>query len=165
MLLLVRDVRWFSPAWLSLGIAVAAAVAYIARTQPPNEYAPSEYLLVLLALLGLVCAGQRSRVIVSQPSVVRVIRFMAGYSFTLYLIHHTLMYPIYLVWPNAGWRVFLPLVIASNLRAAALAVVTEMRHRDVSRFLLLIPGGMRSLWSSEMSAGAARLCARQGNAR
>jgi peptidoglycan/LPS O-acetylase OafA/YrhL len=142
--LLLRDWRWYPPAWISLALAAGATAAFVARTRPSTEYDPAGYPLILLALLGLVCAGQASRRIVSSPRAVRVIRFFAGYSFSLYLIHHTLMYPIFLVWPNGGWIEFLPAVIAANLLSAAVAMQTEMRHKAFARWLLAIPRAVLS---------------------
>jgi peptidoglycan/LPS O-acetylase OafA/YrhL len=133
--LLVRTWRTWPPAWLSAGVAVAAAIAFVAVTSARAEYRLSAYPWLLLMLLGVVAAGQRSRLITDSPHLAGVIRFLAGYSFTLYLIHHTLMFPLYLLWPDGGWPIFLAAVVASNLLAAALAMPTEMRHKDLARVL------------------------------
>lgn len=147
--LLLRDCRHFAPAWLSFALAVAAAAVFVARTDAHGEYDPAGYPLIVLMLLGIACAGQRSRLIVSSPYAASVIRFVAGYSFTLYLLHHTLMLPLFLLWPDAGWAAFLPAVIGANVLAAAIAVVTEMRHKDVARLLLWMPDRLRAVVSRE----------------
>lgn len=138
LFLLLRDCRHFAPAWLSFALAVAAAAVFVARTDAGGEYDPAGYPLIVLMLLGIACAGQRSRLIVSSPYAAGVIRFVAGCSFTLYLLHHTLMLPLFLLWPDAGWTAFLPAVIGANVLAAAI-VVTEMRHKDLARLLLSMP--------------------------
>lgn len=138
----LRDMRWFAPAWLSLLLAVAAAAGFIAKTHARGEYDPAGYPLILLVLLGLVCAGQRLRLLVSMPRVVGVARFAAGYSFTLYLIHYTVMEPLFLM-HREGWGVFLATVVGSNVLAVAIAMVTEMRHREFARLLYSMPDRLR----------------------
>ncbi|MBV9565450.1 MAG: acyltransferase [Bradyrhizobium sp.] len=116
-------------------IAVAALVAYIASTHAFLEYRPRGYPLLVIFVLAIVMATQGQRMITS-PTAIKVIRFFAGYSFTLYLIHHTLMYLAFLLWKDAGWTVFIPAVIVSNVLAAIVAAFTEKRHKSLARHLL-----------------------------
>ena len=61
--------------------------------------------------------------------------FFADYSFTLYLIHYTIMFAIRSLWPDNGWYAFFLAIVVSNAIAAFMAIFTEMRHRLLASFL------------------------------
>jgi membrane-bound acyltransferase YfiQ involved in biofilm formation len=81
----------------------------------------------------LIQASQATRLIAS-PRIVSAIRFCAGYSFTLYLTHHTLMYAVFLL-DYRGHTVAIGMILISNVVAAAMAIPTEMNHKTIARFL------------------------------
>jgi len=115
-------------------LAVGSIVAYVATTRAYLEYKPVTYPLLVLFVLGVVVATQAGR-IAASPWPAKIIRFFAGYSFTLYLIHHTLMYPAFLLWKDAGWLVFIPAVLVANVVAAVVATYTEKRHKQLAQWL------------------------------
>jgi peptidoglycan/LPS O-acetylase OafA/YrhL len=133
LFLIARKVR--PPYWIAVAIAAIALIAYLAAVRAHTEYRPSTYPLLLLFVFGVVTASQQTRIITS-PRAVTAIRFIAGYSFTLYLIHHTLMWTAFQLWPRSGWLVFVALVLLSNIVAATMALTTEMRHKQLAALLL-----------------------------
>lgn len=133
LFLIARKVR--PPYWFAVAIAAGALIAYLAHVRAHTEYRLSTYPLLLLFVFGVVTASQQTKIITS-PRAVAVIRFIAGYSFTLYLIHHTLMVLAFQLWPWSGWLVFVALVLLSNIVAATMAVATEMRHKQLAALLL-----------------------------
>lgn len=132
--LIARSLRR-PPRWLSIGVTIAAVLVFVLMTPPGKEYRPAGYPLLLLMLLGTVLASQASTLIARSPAALRVIQFAAGYSFTLYLIHHSVMMGVKMIWPDAGWAGFAGTVVASNILAAALASVTEVNHKQYATVL------------------------------
>ncbi|TQF30835.1 acyltransferase [Bradyrhizobium sp. UNPA324] len=128
---------WLPPRGVSLAIVVASAAAYFMVVRPYAEYRPSTYPLLLLFLFGIVGATQAMPA-TSSAAMARVVRFFSGYSFTLYLLHHTIMYPAFLLWKDGGWLVFGCTVILANVIAATLASVTEMRHKQLASYLFAV---------------------------
>lgn len=66
----------------------------------------------------------------------RAVRFTADFSFTLYLVHLSVIslllnFTIGL----SGWATFALLFVAANVASALLALGTEMKHRNLRRFL------------------------------
>jgi membrane-bound acyltransferase YfiQ involved in biofilm formation len=133
LLLIARKVR--PPYWIAVAISGAALIAYLAVVRAGTEYRLSTYPLLLLFVFGVVAASQQTRIITS-PRIVATIRFLAGYSFTLYLVHHTVMWVAFQLWPGSGWMVFTALVLLSNSVAAVMALATEMRHKRLAALLI-----------------------------
>ncbi|RTE91545.1 acyltransferase [Bradyrhizobium sp. LVM 105] len=128
---------WLPPRRVSLAIAVASAAAYFMIMRPYAEYQPRTYPLLVLFLYGIVGATQATKPS-SSAAIVQTVRFFAGYSFTLYLLHHTIMYPAFLLWKDGGWIVFGCTVVLANVLAAVLASVTEMRHKQLASYLFSV---------------------------
>jgi peptidoglycan/LPS O-acetylase OafA/YrhL len=132
VLFAARAVR--TPYWMAIVLTLAAAILYMTYVRRGAEYRLETYCFLLLFVFGVVAASQASRIITSRR-VVGAINFVAGYSFTLYLIHHTLMSLVFWMWPGDGYGRFFGTVIASNLIAAAIASQTEMKHREFAQLL------------------------------
>src|SRR6185436_13910333 len=65
----------------------------------------------------------------------KAINFFANYSFTLYLVHNTVMYAMWVIWSERGLLMFAVAVLLSNLVAMGLAAVGEKHHHQVARFI------------------------------
>ncbi len=65
----------------------------------------------------------------------RSIRLVAGYSFTLFLTHYSIILLVDLLMPGGGWLPFLISIPLSNAIALAVALPTEMQHRRLARLL------------------------------
>jgi peptidoglycan/LPS O-acetylase OafA/YrhL len=115
------------------GVVVVSLACYLLTTDARGEYKLTSYMALAILVLFLVQASQATRVIVS-PRVATAIRFCAGYSFTLYLIHYTLMYAVFLL-DYRGHTVAIGMIIVSNVVAAAMAIPTEMKHKTIARLL------------------------------
>jgi hypothetical protein len=64
-----------------------------------------------------------------------IIAFFAGYSFTLFLTHYSILYLISLTIYGEGWGAFWLSFIISNILAAAIASCSEIHYRSISFFL------------------------------
>ncbi|MBR0958776.1 hypothetical protein [Bradyrhizobium japonicum] len=122
-------------------------MAYFLVACPYAEYQPKTYPLLILFLLGVVGATQAMWAI-NSDALTGAVGLFSGYSFTLYLIHHTIMYPAFLLWKDGGWLVFGCTIILANVVAATLAVFTEMRHKQLAKHLL----AARAVFSGDATA-------------
>ncbi|WKA26394.1 acyltransferase family protein [Bradyrhizobium roseum] len=120
------------PALAAAGAVVVSIACYLLSTGARAEYKFTSYLALAILLLFLVQASQATRI--AAPRVTTAVRFCAGYSFTLYLIHHTLMYAVFVL-GYRGHTVAIGMIIISNVVAAAIAIPTEMKHKTIARFL------------------------------
>lgn len=86
------------------------------------------------ALLFSTCWMQGLAVKPSQM-LKKIVHFVAGYSFTLFLTHYTILYFIKTAELLHGWPAFVVSFLLSNLIAALIAFWTEMRYRNFALFL------------------------------
>lgn len=76
---------------------------------------------------------------VYTPAILRVITFMANYSFSLYLIHYSILVLLVpLKVSMSPYLLFAGGIVGANVIAALLALPTEMRHRQLTRRLIKI---------------------------
>jgi peptidoglycan/LPS O-acetylase OafA/YrhL len=124
--------RFSVPFWLGIAILFSSASCYALMIVPGHEYAAASYPALVLVVGSLIAITQSTNVIGSA----KLIRIAADCSFTLYLIHLTLMVMVYYVFPAArGWDVFFAVVILANVLAYLIARPFEMRHREFAAWL------------------------------
>ncbi|HEX9214889.1 MAG TPA: acyltransferase [Bradyrhizobium sp.] len=120
-------------------IGVVAIVAFVAETQAGAEYNLVSYILLAAAFFGLIATTQSMHVVTSKTAI-KLISFLADYSFSLYLVHHTLMYAMWTMFSSRGAAMFAIAVVASNLVAIGLAQIGEKHHRLFARLLTRMLG-------------------------
>ncbi|MBX3205828.1 MAG: acyltransferase [Labilithrix sp.] len=119
----------------------AAACLCTAVTVTAGAYANGRaYDRVLVALIAAtvtigILGLQQSRLVVPATSR-RWVRRVADYSFTLYLVHYTVLEATTLARGRVSDPALVVIgVVASNLLAVLLAALGEMRHRTLSTYL------------------------------
>lgn len=71
---------------------------------------------------------------------------MADFSFTLCLIHHSLMTTVRFIFPQAsGWPVFIGVIIIANVIAWAIARHCEMKHKKLAEWISARSGQLKQL--------------------
>jgi peptidoglycan/LPS O-acetylase OafA/YrhL len=138
--------RYVPPLWISLPTLLLTGCAYGLTVDPGHEYRIATYPALIIAVGSLIAITQRTKVIGSS----RLIKTAADYSFTLYLIHHTIMSSAATIFRAQGWHWFFAAVIASNVTAYLIARRFEMRHRE---FADRLRGRLRS--KQKLAAGDA----------
>ena len=124
--------RFSAPIWLGVATLFLSAICYALMVIPGQEYAMASYPALILVIGSMIAITQRTNVI----GVARLIGVLADCSFTLYLIHLSLMVMVYLVFPaSRGWGVFFTVVILANILAYLIAKPFEMRHREFAAWL------------------------------
>jgi peptidoglycan/LPS O-acetylase OafA/YrhL len=124
--------RYVPPLWISVPVFVAAGCAYAFTLNPGHEYEMATYPALILAIGSMIAITQQTKAI----GAAKLIRVLADYSFTLYLIHYTMMTAASTIFPAAqGWLWFCGMVSASNAIAYLIARPFEMRHRQFASWL------------------------------
>ena len=116
-------------------IMIMAWYWWVTSTEPIKEYDPKLYPFLAVAFLGLVLVTQRTRLLVSRPAFRNFLRRLADYSFSLYLIHYSLLFALVMVWEGSPVLAAWIGIIASNIIAWGLASKTESRHREFGDWL------------------------------
>jgi peptidoglycan/LPS O-acetylase OafA/YrhL len=120
----------------SAAISIALLVlgilrAYIARTAYDLTFAACLMGSVYFLIVHLDAARP-----IYHAAVRRAIKLCADYSFSLYLVHYSILF---FMAPYMGkvnqYALFAAGFLGSNVIALVLAVKTEMRHRELARWL------------------------------
>jgi peptidoglycan/LPS O-acetylase OafA/YrhL len=127
-------------------IAVATP-AFVWLEKSGEEYRLAAYPFLILGFFGLVSLTQ-STATMTTSSYRSIIRFAADYSFSLYLVHHSIMLAISLIFPYRGLTVLTVAIVASNIAAFLLAEIGEKRHRKFADIL-------KTAWSRRTLAARA----------
>jgi peptidoglycan/LPS O-acetylase OafA/YrhL len=127
------------PPLASLAVAVVSGWLLYKWMLYGKEYRVELYPLLVLCFASVLLFSLRTN-LTHDTMAARVTRRFADYSYTLYLIHHTIVYALFKLWPGAGMRGALTAIVLSNLVAYPLAYCTEMRHKSVARRLKSLLG-------------------------
>lgn len=121
--------------WLAASLAAAGLAVVRAAFSNGRAYDGALVAVIAVAVTTGIFALQQSRFVVPKW-VRRSVRYLADYSFTLYLVHYTVLEATMLVRGRASDPVLvLGGIVVANLVAIGLAHVGEMRHRALSRYL------------------------------
>lgn len=101
-------------------------------TRPYYEYDFIGYLLLAGAFASIASASQSSNWLAPLN---RYIKFFADYSFSLYLVHYSIMMLFFLSRPAHGWMEFFITIILSNLAAIVLSILGESHHKAIANRL------------------------------
>lgn len=96
-------------------------------------------LFGLAMFFGVARFQQRVGIVLTRFE--RPIRLIAGYSFTLFLTHYSILLFVDLLLPDGGWVPLAISILASNAIALSVALPTEMQHRRFARWLRKRFGG------------------------
>ena len=117
------------------GSACAILVWYWAAHRTTNDYDQRNYPAFAAAFLAVVVFSQLTSALARQPVVVKTVRFFADYSFSLFLIHLTIIKSILVHFPGpALFRIAIGIIVA-NLASAVFASFTEAHYRSFGDLL------------------------------
>jgi peptidoglycan/LPS O-acetylase OafA/YrhL len=122
---------------IALAVAGAASLAIVGRLFA-NKFAVAEFqfgLFLALLVFALFFALGFARLQVA-PGLERVIAFVAGYSYSLYLVHHTLVEFLAIHYPDRqdSPAMFWIAIAAANLLAVVFWYLFERHHRQLARW-------------------------------
>lgn len=120
-----RQTRW-------AGIVFIGLTWYWATHRTPNDYDIQNYPALTLAFFALIIFTQG--VLILPEAVIKVIRLGADYSFSLFLIHLTIIKIVLLIPMSVPLRISLAILIA-NIVAIGFAIAFEHHYRRVAHYL------------------------------
>ena len=138
--------KYCPPRWVSSLALCCSILAYAVMVQPGKEYDIVTYPALIIFVGSIVAVTQRTKMITRFGNAIKI---AAGYSFTLYLIHYTVMYSAKAVFNGDGLAWFLFAVATSNVIAFLIAVPFEMKHKQFAEWLRSIPARLRKQRSRE----------------
>jgi peptidoglycan/LPS O-acetylase OafA/YrhL len=106
---------------------------YIGSVVPGRECTPAQYPLLAAAFLGAVGFTARTRV--GRQRVREAIRFLAADSYSLDLVHCTVVYAFRRLGPGDPRAGAVMAVLVGNGVVLAVAVASERRHQALARWL------------------------------
>jgi len=128
------------PKKVLLATAGALILIWLLATKPAEEYAPALYPLIAAAFLMMTVFTQRTHAFSARPKARNFVRKLADYSFSLYLVHYSLLYALNVLWIGNPILAAVVGVILCNLIAWLFGKYIEWRHHDVASYLKRIFG-------------------------
>lgn len=145
--------------WGLAGGAVVASGAYLLALSGADfrVYTLPTYPLLAVAFACVVALALRSRVTVRLPRLRVGVARLAGYSYTLYLVHHTLTATMEMIAPAAGLAGLAVALAGSNALAIGLSG-PERRHRALAAWARsrLARDALDGQFAGEEARGAGR---------
>ena len=134
------NVCCFMPKKVLLATAGALIFIWILAIKPAEEYAPALYPLIAAAFLMLTVFTQGTHAFRTKHKARNIARKLADYSFSLYLVHYSLLYALKIL--RVGNQVIAAVVgvILCNLIAWMFGNYIEWRHHNVASYLKRIFG-------------------------
>lgn len=123
-------VKSFNKGLYSALFFLFAILIYSTTLNAYNLFAGSFFSIGLLLL-----AAHKSSKNISHHKNLIIFRFLAGYSFTLFLIHYTILSWIWRIGLR-GIEGFMLSIIASNIISISIARYTENYHKNLSKWML-----------------------------
>jgi peptidoglycan/LPS O-acetylase OafA/YrhL len=126
---IVKSVR------IDKSLAILASVACIGLTwywsahRTANDYDLSNYLILSLAFLSLVISTSAVQIVGTKLS--QVIRFVADYSFSLFLVHFTIVKMVLLIPTGESMKITAAILLA-NVAAILFSFAFERHYRSVA---------------------------------
>jgi len=132
--------------WVVIGVSSTGWLCF--RLFPNHDpFDPALYPALIVSFAAFIALAMRTRFTIGPNAawLARSVRFMANYSFSLYLIHFTILFAAAKFMTLGRFRTVLLMVVIANLCAIAIAVPTEMQHGRLARWL---KARFRLVWPS-----------------
>lgn len=145
--------------WLAM-CAISTAIFLYGLLPNTDPFSPFLYGPLVVSFASLIAVTLHTNVMERRwtRGIKRVTRFVADYSYTLYLTHFTIAYGLSKFAPVGRLRWALAVVVICNVVAILIAIPTEMQHRKLGRWLkanLRMPHFLRLQHSKAQSSDVA----------
>jgi peptidoglycan/LPS O-acetylase OafA/YrhL len=141
--------KYSPPRWVSSLALCCSILAYAVMVTPGKEYDILTYPALIVFVGSVVALTQTTSAMMHFGNAIRI---AAGYSFTLYLIHYTVMYSAKSVFSGEGLAWFLYAVAASNVIAFLIAFPFEMKHKQFAQWLVSLAERLREKRSAQAAS-------------
>lgn len=124
---------------ISIGLSMLFFIlAMLVVYKTKIEYNAFFACILAMSLLFLLNATQKIEMKYNEK-VISIIRFFANYSFTLYLIHYSIVDLIFnMNLDISRYFQFIFAFVICNVISMVLALFTEMKHKNLSKFIKLL---------------------------
>lgn len=121
---------------LSVFSIIMAMVRIQFLDESHNAYELNFALLLAMALFFLIHGLKDSKIVLNHPQFRKCVTFLSDYSFTLYLLHYTVI-SVLVYWRGtiSSYVLFIFSLIICNLFASLIAYFTEMRHKEFNVYI------------------------------
>jgi peptidoglycan/LPS O-acetylase OafA/YrhL len=122
--------------WIVIGVFSTGWLGF--RLYPNHDpFDPALYPPLIISFAAFIALAMRTRFTISSNAawLAGPVRFMANYSFSLYLIHFTILFAATKFMTLGHFRTALLVVFIANVCAVAIAMPTEMQHGRLARWL------------------------------
>jgi peptidoglycan/LPS O-acetylase OafA/YrhL len=123
-------------AWVVIGIFSTGWLGF--RLYPNHDpFDSALYPPLIISFAAFIALAMRTRFTIRSNAawLAGPVRFMANYSFSLYLIHYTILFAATKFMTLGRFRTALLVVFIANVCAIAIAIPTEMQHGRLARWL------------------------------
>lgn len=122
--------------WIVIGVFSTGWLGF--RLYPNHDpFDPALYPPLIISFAAFIALAMRTRFTINSNAawLAGPVRFMANYSFSLYLIHFTILFAATKFMTLGHFRTALLVVFIANFCAIAIAMPTEMQHGRLARWL------------------------------
>lgn len=126
--------------WPVATAMLVASLSFLARIMEKNVYDLGVYACLAVAFLFLMVLTGRTTLASSLPFLRKAARFGALYSFSLYLLHHSVLQIGDAVFVSGGPREAVTGIIVSNILAIVFALAIEKHYKTVRTWLRTFVG-------------------------
>lgn len=120
---------------LLVGVFILLTFWWLHEIRPGYEYYARSYPLVAIIFGLIVVTTQRSNLAAKYEKLSSIIQCCAGYSFSLYLLHYSIIYFVKVWWPYSNWAGLLFSLLLANVVAFIFAYFTEFKHKQLASFI------------------------------
>ncbi|WLR94268.1 acyltransferase family protein [Shinella zoogloeoides] len=115
-------------------IAMVAIGLYLLRKsiEPEAEYNLPAYIWVAVAFAGICAFTQSTAFTADRRQLRSFIRYVADFSFSLYLVHHPIQEALFRLWPDSAWYGATAAILIPIPVAIAIAHIGERRHKQLA---------------------------------
>ncbi|MEJ2416967.1 MAG: acyltransferase [Exilibacterium sp.] len=135
---------------LAAGLCLAVWM-WLSNTKPGSEFSLECYATLSASFLLLIIITGKIRVLSKSHNFVVAVRFCANYSYSLYLVHYTLLFALKTFWSGNPEMGAVTGIFLSNIVAIPFAMATEFKHKKLAALLKKIPLSIASLIPKEKS--------------
>ncbi|WP_213770072.1 acyltransferase [Bradyrhizobium sp. dw_78] len=127
-------------------------IVWIRQRTPGDDWNIRQYPMLIFSFFSIVVVSQAVRLIPERLG--KLITLVADYSFSLFLIHLTILRVIYALFPQASVARTLIGIVVSNVLAIVFAFVFERRYRQVASAIKVLLGRSGKRISSKLDHDA-----------
>jgi peptidoglycan/LPS O-acetylase OafA/YrhL len=119
----------------ALALGITSIILLRNTIRPAYEYDLQNYVWIAAAFVAIIAVSQSTSFLTKSPKLRASIKYVADFSFSLYLVHHPLQFALQKFWPDSGWLGASVGILAPIPVAMLVAHFGERRHKRLASLL------------------------------